>query len=61
MQMSVSDTRPIRVGLVVDELVKEQVLHRVLSAGPCQYHVPSAQYSVIHLQATISVTDNVVK
>jgi len=46
MRMSVSDPRPVRVGLVVDELVKEQVLHPVLSTALCQYHVPSAQCSI---------------
>jgi hypothetical protein len=61
MRMSVSAPRPVRVGLVVDELVKEQVLYRVLSASPCQYHAPSAQCSIIHLKATISVTDSIVK
>jgi hypothetical protein len=61
MRMSVSEPRPVRVGLVVDELVKEQVSHRVLSAARCQYHGPSAQCSIIHLQATISVTESVVK
>jgi len=40
MLMSMSDPRPGRVGFVVDELVKEQVLHRVLSAVSCQYHAP---------------------
>jgi len=61
MRMSVSDPRPGRVGFVVDDLVKEQVLYRVLSTAPCQYHAPSAPCSIIHLQATISVTDSVVK
>jgi hypothetical protein len=61
MWMSVSDPRPVRAILVVDELVKKQVLNRVVPAARCQYHVPSDQCSIIHLQATISVTFSVVK
>lgn len=61
MRMSMSDTRPGRVEFVVDELVKEQVLHRLLSAAPSQYRVPSVPFSIIHLQGTISATDSIVK
>jgi hypothetical protein len=41
MRMSKCDPRSVRVGLVVDELVTEQVSHRVLPAAPCHYHVPN--------------------
>jgi hypothetical protein len=41
MRMSVSDPRPVCVGFVVDELVKEQSLHQVLVSFPASIMQPA--------------------